>query len=51
MSTTLAAKLGSRERLKVRSRCGYNLCARQMRCAEPEMPMALAIVRPVQWVT
>ena len=47
----LGGKLGSRERLKVRSRCGCNLCARQMRCTEPsEMPMALAIARPVQWV-
>src|SRR6478672_6250260 len=51
MSVSLAAKLGSRERLKVRSRCGCSLCARQMRCTEPtEMPMALAIARPVQWV-
>jgi hypothetical protein len=37
--------------LKVRSRCGCSLCLRQMRCTEPtEMPMALAIARPVQWV-
>ena len=51
MSVSLAAKLGSRERLKVRSRCGCSLCARQMRCTEPtEMPMALAIARLVQWV-
>src|SRR5215472_6920137 len=51
MSTSLAAKRGSRECLKVRSRCGCSLCARQMRCTEPsEMPMALAIARPVQWV-
>src|SRR5882724_9758084 len=51
MSVSLATKLGSRERLKVRSRCGCNLCARQMRCTEPsEMPVALAITRPVQWV-
>ena len=49
MSVSLAAKPGSRERLKVRSRCGGNLCAHQMRCTEPsEMPMALA--RLVQWV-
>ena len=28
-----------------------SLCARQMRCTEPtEMPIALAIARPVQWV-
>src|SRR5215813_8167611 len=51
MSVSLAVKLGSRERLKVRKRCGCNLCARQMRCTEPnEMPMAVAIARPVQWV-
>src|SRR5436305_5980321 len=51
MSVSLAAKLGSRERLKVRRRCGCSLCARQMRCTEPtEMPIALAIARPVQWV-
>jgi hypothetical protein len=47
VSVSLAAKLGSRERLKVRSRCGCSLCARQMRCTEPsEMPMALAIGQP-----
>src|SRR5262249_45935839 len=51
MSASLTAKLGSRERLKVRSRCGCSLCLRQMRCTLPtEMPMALAIARPVQWV-
>jgi len=51
MSVSLAVKLGSREGLKVRSRCGCNLCARQMRSTEPsEMPMALAVARPVQWV-
>src|SRR5438445_13079183 len=51
MSLSLAAKLGSRERLKVRSRWGGNLCARQMRCTEPsQTPVALAIARPVQWV-
>ena len=51
MSASLAAKRGSRERLKVRRRCGCSLCARQMRCTElSEMPAALAIARPVQWV-
>ena len=51
MSVSLAVKLGSRERLKVRSRCGCSWCARQMRCTEPtEIPLALAIARPVQWV-
>src|SRR6516225_3787922 len=34
----------SRERFKVRGRCGCNLCTRQMRCTDPsEMPVALAI--------
>ena len=51
MSVSLAAKPGSRERLKVRSRCGCSLCARQIRCTEPtDIPIALAIARPVQWV-
>ena len=51
MSTRLTAKLGSREPLKVRNWCGCSLCACQMRCTEPsEMPVALAIARPVQWV-
>src|SRR5262249_7157492 len=43
----LGFEAGSRDRLKVRSRCGCSLCARQMRCTEPtESPIA----RPVQWV-
>ena len=47
----LAAKLGSRERLKVRMRWGCSWCSCQMRCTErSEMPTALAIARPVQWV-
>src|SRR6266849_5900281 len=51
MSLSLAAKLGSRDRLKVRRRCGCRWCARQMRCTEPSAsPIALAIARPVQWV-
>ena len=45
----LAAKLGSRERLKVRMRWSFSWCAWQMRCTErSEMPTALAIARPVQ---
>jgi hypothetical protein len=41
----------SRERLKVRMRCGWSWCARQMRCTErSEMPVAFDIARPVQWV-
>jgi hypothetical protein len=35
MSVSLAAKLGSRKRLKVRNRCGCNLCACQMRGTAP----------------
>ena len=51
MSASLASKRESRDRLKVRSRCGCSLCARQMRCTEPtDSPIALAIARPVQWV-
>jgi len=47
----LGRKTGSRERLKVRRRCGCRWCPRQMRCTEPsESPIALAIARPVQWV-
>jgi|SRR5258706_11588095 hypothetical protein len=43
MSVSLASKRGSRDRLKVRNRCGCSLCARQMRCTEPtESPIALA---------
>ena len=46
-----AAKRGSRERLKVRRRCGCSWRARKMRCTElGEMPVALAIARPVQCV-
>jgi hypothetical protein len=35
MSVSLAAKLGSRERLKVRRRCGCMWCARQMPLLPP----------------
>jgi len=52
MSSTLAANAGSAERWKVRSRCGWRRWAAQMRCtARRLMPTALAIARPVQWVT
>jgi hypothetical protein len=45
----LAAIAAARKHLKVRSRFGCSLCACQMCCTEPsEMPMALAIARPVQ---
>ena len=51
MSVSLAAKSGSRERLNVRTRCGWSLCASQMRCTDVnEMPTARAIARPVQCV-
>jgi hypothetical protein len=53
MSVSLAAKPGSPERLKVRGRCDCSLCSTPdaLRYTEPsEMPMALAIARPVQWV-
>ena len=51
MSVSWAAKSGSRDRLNVRTRCGCNLCAAQMRCTDvSEMPTARAIARPVQCV-
>jgi hypothetical protein len=52
MSSTFSAKAGSSERLKVRSLCGCRWWASQMRCTECRLtPTALAIARPVQWVT
>ena len=51
MSVSLAAKPGSRERLKVRMRWGCSWCACQMRCTERNvLPTASAMARPVQWV-
>ena len=51
MSVSLAAKSGSRERLNVRTRCGWSLWASQMRwTVRSESPAALAMARPVQWV-
>jgi hypothetical protein len=49
MSVSLAAKPESRECLKVRMRCGCGWCVCQ-RTERSEMPIALAIARPVQWV-
>jgi hypothetical protein len=51
MSSTVSAKAGPLERLKVRSRCGCSRWASQIRCTERRlMPVACAIARPVQWV-
>ena len=52
ISSTFSAKAGSLERLKVRSRWGWRLCAFQMRCTVVSDKLAaLAMARPVQWVT
>ncbi len=52
MSSTLAAKAGSLECLKVRSRYGWSRWHRQMCCrARGLMPTALATARPVKCVT
>src|SRR5207247_2956884 len=46
----LRGKPESRDRLKIRKRCGCRWFARQVRCTElSEMLNALAIARPVQW--
>src|SRR3954453_18266058 len=46
MLTSFVSKLGSRERLKLRVRCGCNWCACQMRCTErSEMPTTFAMAR------
>ena len=51
MSSTLAAKAGSLDFLKVPMRCGCRRWACQMRCTALKlMPTALATIRPVQWV-
>ena len=51
MSASLAMNSGSRLRLKVRRRCGCSWWAAQIRCTvRKESPVALAIIRPVQWV-
>src|SRR5580704_6427580 len=47
----LGAKAGITRALEAAQPVRLQLCARQMRCTEPtEMPIALAIARPVQWV-
>ena len=44
MSTSLSANCGSRDRLNVRTRCGWSWCASQIRCTErSESPTAFAI--------
>ena len=51
MSASLAMNSGSRLRLKVRRRCGCSWWAAQIRCTvRKDSPVALAIIRPVQWV-
>src|SRR5262249_56751411 len=50
-SRSLAAKAGSCDSLKRRTRCGCRPCAAQIRCTERnEIPVAAAIARPVQCV-
>src|SRR3954447_8438634 len=51
MSRSLAMNSGSRDSLKVLTRCGTSPCAFQIPCTAPRlMPTALAMARPVQWV-
>ena len=50
-SSTLTAKLGSVETLKLLTRCGLKLCSAQMRCTLVWlMPISLAMVRTLQCV-
>src|SRR5918996_1802345 len=52
MSSTLVAKLGSVESLKVRTWWGRRPCVRQIRWTELTLsPLAAAIAGAVQWVT
>ena len=51
MSRSLAANAGSLDSLKVRTRCGRSLCARQTRSTELGLvPVASAMALAVQWV-
>ena len=51
MSRSLATKSGSLESLKVLTRCGRSLWARQIRCTELMLiPVAAAMAAAVQWV-
>src|SRR3954454_22579406 len=52
MSRSLATNAGSLESLKVLTRCGRSLWARQIRCTELMLiPTAAAMAAAVQWVT
>src|SRR4051794_15517705 len=51
MSRSLATNAGSLDSLKVRTRCGRSLWARQIRCTELMLiPVAAAMAAAVQWV-
>src|SRR4051812_26784566 len=51
MSRSLAANAGALDSLKVRTRCGRSLWARQIRCTELMLiPTAAAMALAVQWV-
>src|SRR3982751_605006 len=51
MSRSLATNCGSLDSLKVRTRGGRSLCARQTRSTEPGLiPTAPAMAAAVQWV-
>src|SRR4029453_12707164 len=51
MPRSLATNAGSLESLKVRTRCGRSLCARQIRSTELGLiPTAAAMAAAVQWV-
>src|ERR1700730_15969386 len=51
MSSTLTAKFGSVEILKLLTRCGLRACSAQMRCTLVWlMPISLAMVRTLQCV-
>src|SRR4051794_886317 len=51
MSRSLATNCGALDSLKVRTRCGRSLCARQIRSTELGLiPTAAAMAAAVQWV-
>jgi hypothetical protein len=52
MSRSFSTNCRSRDNLNWRIRCGCSPWARQIRCTELTLiPMALAIIAAVQWVT